>query len=129
MIVPADIPLIDAGEIDSILQAHDRVTVVPDRDNVGTNCLVMTPPDAIEFIFDGRSFRPHVDAAFAAGITPAIIPSRGFTLDIDTEADLKALLAQAPSTQTATFLVKSGIARRLQASDNVGPDAGVSDAS
>jgi len=120
---------IDAAEIDQILQAHDRVTLVPDRENIGTNCLIMSPADSIAFIFDGRSFKPHVDAAFAAGITPAIRPSRGFALDIDTADDLKALLAQAPSTQTATFLVKSGIARRLQASDNVQPDAGVSDAS
>jgi 2-phospho-L-lactate guanylyltransferase (CobY/MobA/RfbA family) len=118
MIVPADVPLLDADEIDSILEAHKQVTVVPDRDHVGTNCLIATPPDAIPFIFDGRSFKPHVDAAFAAGITPNIIPARGFSLDIDTEADLQELLRRGPPTQTGTFLHKSGIAQRLGALDN-----------
>lgn len=129
MVVPADVPLIDAAEIDQLLQDHDRVTLVPDRENIGTNCLIASPADSIPFIFDGRSFKPHVDAAFAAGITPAIIPSRHFALDIDTAEDLKALLTLAPSTQTATFLVKSGIARRLQATDNARPDQGLSGAS
>ncbi len=114
MVVPADVPLIDAAEIDEILANHQQVTVMPDSDNVGTNCLITSPPGCIPFIFDGQSFRPHVDAAFAAGITPSIIPARGFALDIDTAADLRALLARAPATQTGTFLVKSGIARRLE---------------
>ena len=113
MIVPADIPLLDAAEIDSILAHHERVTVIPDADNVGTNALVLSPPDAIEFIFDGRSFRPHVDAAFARGITPLIAKPAGFTLDIDTEADLACLLEKGPDTQAGSFLLRSGIAARL----------------
>jgi 2-phospho-L-lactate guanylyltransferase len=117
------VPLIDPAEIDQMLQTHDRVTLVPDSENIGTNCLIASPPDSIPFVFDGKSFKPHVDAAFAAGITPAIIPSRSFALDIDTADDLRALLALAPSTQTATFLVKSGIAQRLQATDNAASDA------
>ena len=80
--------------------------------------LIASPADAIPFIFDGRSFRPHLDAAIAAGIKPAIVTSRNFALDIDTARDLKSLLEQAPTTQTGTFLVKSGIAQRLEASDN-----------
>ena len=118
MVVPADVPLLDADEIDSILEQHKHVTVVPDRDHVGTNCLIASPPDAIPFIFDGKSFKPHVNAAIAAGITPNIIPARGLSLDIDTEADLCELLRRGPSTQTGTFLHKSGIAQRLRAPDN-----------
>ncbi len=118
MVVPADAPLIDAAEIDDILSRHDQVTVVPDSDNVGTNCLITSPPGCIPFIFDGKSFKPHVDAAFAAGITPNVVPASGFALDIDTADDLRELLATAPDTQTGTFLVKSGIARRLEAQDN-----------
>jgi 2-phospho-L-lactate guanylyltransferase len=114
MIVPADIPLLDAAEIDSILRHHEQVTVIPDADNVGTNALVLSPPDAIEFVFDGRSFRPHVDAAVAAGITPLIAKPAGFTLDIDTEADLRCLLDRGPHTQAGSFLIRSGIAERLR---------------
>lgn len=119
MIVPADVPLIDAEEIDDILCHHESVTVIPDDEHVGTNGLICSPPDRIRFRFDGRSFRPHVDAAFAAGVQPQVVPSPRFALDVDTPADLVALLRQGPATQTAAFLHHSGIAGRL---------AGVTDA-
>ncbi len=102
MIVPADVPLITPDEIDAVLMEHKQVTVVPDDDNLGTNCLICSPPNCIEYVFDGRSFKPHVNAAFAAGITPTIIPSAGFSLDIDSPDDLKTLLEHDPPSQTNT---------------------------
>lgn len=126
MVVPADVPLISAREIDEILSGHDltaagAVTVVPDSEHVGTNCLALSPPGVIDFIFDGKSFKPHVDAAFAKGITPRIVPSSGFALDIDTADDLLTLLLDGRPTQTGTYLEKSGIAERLNAIDNDRP--------
>ncbi|MEZ5559838.1 MAG: 2-phospho-L-lactate guanylyltransferase [Pseudomonadales bacterium] len=118
MIVPADVPLIAAEEIDSVLEQHESVTVIPDDEHLGTNCLICSPPERIEFRFDGRSFRPHVDAAFAAGVTPQVAPSARFALDIDTPADLRQLLARGPATQTGTYLDKTGIASRLGAAHN-----------
>ena len=121
MIIPADVPLLNPDEIDQILSDHGpgrAVTVIPDAEKSGTNCLICSPPDVIGFVFDGRSFKPHVDAAFARGVTPRIVPSRSLSVDIDTAADLKALLAAGIPCQTATFLEKSGIARRLPDLDN-----------
>ena len=118
MVVPADVPLITPAEIDAILAKHDRVTVVPDDENVGTNCLICSPPNCIPYVFDGSSFKPHVDAAFSLGITPTIIPSAGFALDIDTPDDLRTLLERDPACQTGSYLVKSGIAERLSDADN-----------
>lgn len=126
MVIPADVPLIRPEEVDDLLAGHHAmqsphgaVTVVPDGENLGTNCLVLSPPDVIGFVFDGKSFRPHVDAAFARGLTPRIVPSRGFALDIDTADDLRHLLAVGRSSQTGTFLEKSGIAARLAAEANI----------
>lgn len=118
MIVPADVPLISAEEIDALLTAHESVTILPDDEHLGTNGLVCSPPDIIRFVFDGRSFRPHTNAAFAAGVTPRIVPSTRFALDVDTPDDLRALLDANPETQTGTYLVKSGIARRLADAHN-----------
>lgn len=118
MIVPADVPLITPAEIDGVLAQHGQVTVVPDDENVGTNCLICSPPNCIPYVFDGSSFKPHVDAAFRQGITPTIMPSAGFALDIDTPDDLRTLLNRDPACQTSSYLVKSGIAERLNDADN-----------
>ena len=128
MVIPADVPLVTAAAIDQLLAGHDddnpngAVTVVPDAERIGTNCLVLSPPGVIDFIFDGRSFKPHVDAAFARGLTPRIMPVRDFELDIDTADDLRALLRDERNTQTGTFLEKSGIAARLRGIDNGEPE-------
>jgi len=115
MIVPADVPLIRAAEIDAILAEHTDVTILPDDEHVGTNGLICSPPGRIPLLFDGRSFKPHVEAAFAAGVVPKVVPSSRFALDIDTPADLRALLDREPGSQTGIYLARAGIATRLAA--------------
>jgi 2-phospho-L-lactate guanylyltransferase len=115
MIVPADVPLIRAAEIDTILAEHGDVTILPDDEHVGTNGLICSPPGRIPLLFDGRSFKPHVEAAFAAGVVPKVIPSSRFALDIDTPADLRALLDREPGSQTGIYLARVDIATRLAA--------------
>ena len=115
MVVPADVPGISAEELDQILGAHEQVTVLPDNDHIGTNGLICSPPLCMPYVFDGKSFKPHVDAAFASGITPKVVPGTGFALDIDVPTDLIEVSRQAPYTQTAIYLEKSGIMARLDA--------------
>ncbi len=117
-IVPADVPLIQAVEIDRLLEEHTAVTLLPDAEKVGTNGLICSPPDAIPLVFDGKSFKPHAEHAFKAGITPKIVPTSSFSLDIDTPADLAVLLHSDPGCQTGIYLEKSGIAERLPDVDN-----------
>lgn len=112
-VVPADVPLIRAEEIDALLHGHRTVTLLPDRNRIGTNGLICSPPDAIEFVFDGKSFEPHVRAAVAAGHTPRIVADSGFALDVDTPDDLVRALQFGATTETGRYLAKQGIADRL----------------
>lgn len=115
IIVPADVPGIETIELDRLLTEHEQVTILPDAENIGTNGLMCSPPLCMPYIFDGKSFKPHVDAAFAEGITPKVVPGTKFSLDVDTPDDLIAVYQQEPSSQTAIYLHKSGIAARINA--------------
>ena len=112
-IVPADVPLVEAHEIDALLEQHRQVTLLPDRNRVGTNGLILSPHDAIELVFDGKSFGPHLELARKAGLDPEVIHDSGFVLDVDTPGDLGRLLQLGPNTATGRFLARAEIAGRL----------------
>jgi 2-phospho-L-lactate guanylyltransferase len=69
---------------------------VPDRHGRGTNALLLSPPDVIEFCFGGDSRYAHEGAALAAGAHVEVLDGP-LTLDIDTPDDL--LLAQAETPE------------------------------
>jgi len=112
-IVPADVPGINAQELNTLIHNHRSITILPDSKKIGTNGLICSPPLAIPYIFDGQSFKPHADAAFARNITPVVVPNSCFSLDIDVPTDLIDFYDVAPNSQTGTFLSRSGIIERL----------------
>ncbi len=114
-IVPADVPGLDAEELNTLVANHRSITILPDSKKIGTNGLICSPPLAIPYIFDGQSFKPHADAAFARNITPIVVPNSCFSLDIDVPTDLIDFYALAPNSQTGIFLSRSGIIERLSA--------------
>ncbi len=122
-IVPADTPLIESAEIDQLISTHQNVTLLPDSNQVGTNGLICTPPDAIPFVFDGKSFNAHAQLARDAGLDWRVVPGSRFALDIDRPDDLARLLGQSRSSQTAAYLRKCGVAERLQGVDNKAQEA------
>lgn len=114
LILPADIPLAQPADIRNVLSQHEHLTLVPDAAGDGTNCIVSSPPNLIRYQFDGMSFKPHLDAAYGIGITPQIIRNSNLGLDIDTPADLEALLESSGTNRTRTYLEASGLASRIR---------------
>lgn len=117
-VVPADVPGIATDELDEILANHEHVTILPDAEHIGTNGLICSPPLCMPYIFDGRSFKPHVDGAFAAGFTPRIVPGTRFGLDVDVPDDLLKVADETPHSQTTTYLANHGILERLRDSSH-----------
>jgi 2-phospho-L-lactate guanylyltransferase len=102
VIVPIDLPLVSSAALQQLIAPlaavaeRPLVVLAPDRHGRGTNGLLVSPPDAIEFGFGGDSRAAH--AACAADVGARYIEVDGpLGLDIDTPDDLlfvEQLLAQ-----------------------------------
>jgi 2-phospho-L-lactate guanylyltransferase len=119
MTMPGDIPRLSSEEIAATLAAHrpaPAFTIVPAHDDLGSNAIVCSPPDAVPLRFGEDSFYPHLDAARARGIEPLIVRHPGIGMDIDNPVDLVAFLRMSPPVRTRTlaFLEQSGIASRVR---------------
>jgi 2-phospho-L-lactate guanylyltransferase len=107
MTMPGDIPMVTPSEIRQVLAAHKAApafTIVPARDLQGSNCIVMTPADAVPLRFGEDSYFPHLAAAEGAGLRPTVLRLPGIAHDVDTPEDLAALEALHASTRTHALL-------------------------
>ncbi len=114
--LPADIPLVTPADVEALLQAHGSapsVTLAPSRDRRGSNAVACSPPDLLPLRFGEDSFLPHVQRARALGIEPRVVERPGLALDVDTPADLMALLATRPATRACAYLAGNGISERM----------------
>lgn len=118
LIVHGDVPLLTAVEVAAVLDGHEDITLVPDRHDIGTNCIAATPPNAMRYQFDGTSFAPHQALARAAGIEPRVVRLPGLGLDIDTLEALRDFSELPSDTGTHRYLRESGLASRLSEPHN-----------
>jgi len=97
VVVPADLPLLEADDLDAIIRAGQATgfAIAPDRTGAGTNALYLRLPRTIEFRFGPGSFARHVAAGRLRGHEPAVVRRPGLSSDIDTPADLALLQAGA----------------------------------
>jgi 2-phospho-L-lactate guanylyltransferase len=116
MRLPADIPLVTAGDIDQLLEVdagRPGVVIVPSRDGRGTNSIIRTPPTVFPSRFGPDSLRLHSDEAGRMGIRPVIVTNERIALDIDEPADLAQILQCGRGTQTFAYIQDSRIAQAL----------------
>ena len=91
LILPADLPFINAEDIRAMIElADDRSLVIAtDRDRDGTNALLVRPPGAIEYEYGKGSYERHIRLAEATGLGVTVYQSERMALDIDVPGDLK----------------------------------------
>ena len=108
-LIPADIPLITEEEINSAIKAHPSapsLTIIPSRDKLGSNCLLLSPPSRMPLKFGPDSYFRHLEIAKSNGlkINPMELP--GFGLDIDEPKDLFQLLKAEGKTLSQKYLLQ-----------------------
>ncbi|PKN85639.1 MAG: 2-phospho-L-lactate guanylyltransferase [Chloroflexi bacterium HGW-Chloroflexi-8] len=95
MILPADLPLITCKEIKSVidkLDVNNKMIISPDRRMSGTNMLIVSPVDLVEFSFGPGSFERHVRQAQSKGAHIDVHQLESIGLDIDLPEDLDLYL-------------------------------------
>jgi 2-phospho-L-lactate guanylyltransferase len=109
MLIPIDVPLARAAEMESLLEESSKLprrhlVIVPSHDGAGTNAMVRTPPDVIRSRFGPDSFSEHVARAQAAGAVVKVMRPEGLLHDLDEPDDLSLFLDKNPSGRTADLL-------------------------
>jgi 2-phospho-L-lactate guanylyltransferase len=94
LVVPADLPLLNHEDI-SVLLARSVdppvVVIAPDRHQKGTNALLLSPADIIEYDFGEGSFKRHCDRARQAGARLEVVNLPSLELDLDLPEDLELI--------------------------------------
>jgi len=97
LVLPADLPLYTAQDIEEVLQLGrygQTVVLVPDRNEDGTNAMLVKPPALIPYSFGAGSFQRHCALAEQHGAALKIHCSERLSVDIDTPSDLAFYQAQ-----------------------------------
>jgi 2-phospho-L-lactate/phosphoenolpyruvate guanylyltransferase len=121
LVIPADIPLIQPGELEQIYaQAPaEGSLLVPAADGRGTNAAFRRPADLFPLRFGNDSFKPHHATAQATGKRCVVLKFPGIGLDVDNPEDLTRLLAQPGETRTQILLRQWKIEGRLSAAESL----------
>jgi 2-phospho-L-lactate/phosphoenolpyruvate guanylyltransferase len=108
LVIPGDVPLIQAWEVEKILDsAPDQGSVLaPAADGRGTNAAFRRPAGLFPLRFGNDSFTPHLAAARATGRPAVVLQLAGIGLDVDSPADLLRL-AESPGETLSQRMVRS----------------------
>jgi 2-phospho-L-lactate guanylyltransferase len=95
LVIPADIPLIDAAELQQIKDSAPLAgsVLAPDAAGRGTNAAFRSPGDLFPLRFGNDSFLPHLAAAKQTGLPCVVLHLPGIALDLDRPDDLHRLAA------------------------------------
>ena len=108
LVIPADIPLVEAWELEEVLRhaPAEGSVLVPAGDGRGTNAAFRRPANLFPLRFGNDSFKPHHAAAQATGKPCVVLNLAGIAVDVDNPPDLRQLLT-LPGETRAQRLARS----------------------
>jgi len=92
IVIPVDLPLITSLDLDAVIDRAEEercVVIAPDRHEEGTNVLLVSPPDAIQFAYGASSFSVHRTQALERSLCVHEYRSPTTAFDIDAPDDLE----------------------------------------
>jgi 2-phospho-L-lactate/phosphoenolpyruvate guanylyltransferase len=101
LVIPADIPLLQAWELEEILKQApaEGSVLVPAFDGRGTNAAFRRPADLFPLRFGNDSFKPHHAAARATEKPCVVLDLPGIAVDVDSQRDLQQLISLPGETR------------------------------
>jgi 2-phospho-L-lactate guanylyltransferase len=106
LVIPADIPLIQAGELEEIFKhaPAEGSVLAPAADGRGTNAVFRSPANLFPLRFGNDSFKPHLAAAQATGKPCIVLQLPTIAVDVDNPEDLQAILSHPGETRTQRLI-------------------------
>jgi 2-phospho-L-lactate/phosphoenolpyruvate guanylyltransferase len=113
LVVPADIPLIETSELQTIVNSAPPggSVLVPDARGRGTNAALRAPADLFPLRFGNDSFLPHLAAAKATGKPCVVLQLPGIARDVDRPEDLQELAAAKGERRSQRLLRSWNLSR------------------
>jgi len=97
LVIPADMPLVRSADIEQVVRQAPRAApfalLVPSHDRMGTNALLLAPPDIIKLRFGYDSFSYHSRQAADRRLPLVVLENERIALDIDEPQDLERFVA------------------------------------
>ncbi len=117
MVVPSDMPQLTCAAIAqaaaAVAEPHSMAIAAAAEDG-GTNLFACRPANIMSPRYGPNSFEFHRRAGVEAGIGMHVLDLPELALDIDRPRDLKTFLGMQTNTHTHAFLLRRGIAERIE---------------
>jgi 2-phospho-L-lactate guanylyltransferase len=115
LVIPADIPLIEAADIRTIYESApaNGTVLVPSTDQRGTNAVLRRPAALFPLRFGNDSFMPHLAAAIATRRSCVVLSLPRIALDIDTPEDLQQLMNAEGAKRSQRLAHKFGFSEAV----------------
>jgi 2-phospho-L-lactate guanylyltransferase len=112
LVIPGDIPLIQAHELEVILSSapEEGSVLVTAADGRGTNAAFRRPAGLFPLRFGNDSFKPHLAAAQATHKPCVVLDLPGIALDIDNPLELRQLASLPGETRSQRLARQWGFA-------------------
>lgn len=129
LILPGDMPLVRGEDIEQILAQVPKeakapfALLVPSHDRLGTNALLLAPPDLITLRFGYNSFSYHMSQVSAQGLPLRFFENERIALDIDEPKDLERFLSfgceDGECTRVARAMLADDAALKIRGSGGI----------